>query len=257
MPTITDNQFRWNIGQDWSCGGEEWSEPWGTSADQWAGFIYPRLFPFLHGSILEIAPGYGRWTEFLALNCSSLIGVDLSDGCVRACEKRFAGDPRLRFETNDGLTLPMISDRSVDFAFSFDSLVHAEADTMASYTKELARVLKPGAVAFLHHSNVADVRRSIWDKLKRRWSGLPVLTSQHWRATSMGASLMRGLASEAGMSCVQQEIVPWGSTGWPVLIDCMSTIVNAPGKECATFKNWRFREEVAATKRIGACRFTV
>jgi ubiquinone/menaquinone biosynthesis C-methylase UbiE len=215
------------------------------------------VFPFLHGSILEIAPGYGRWTQFLALDCSSLIGVDLSEGCVRECRKRFAGDSRLSFETNDGRTIPMINDESVDFAFSFDSLVHAEADVIASYVKELARVLKPGGVAFIHHSNVADVRRSIWDKLKRRWTGLPVLTSQHWRATSMSANRMLEFVAGVGMSCIQQEIVPWGSSGWPVLIDCMSTIVNASGKECMTFENWRFREEAAATKRIAACRVGV
>ena len=61
---------------------------------------------------------------------------------------------------NDGHSLPMVGDTSIDFAFSFDSLVLVEADTLARYLSELARVLKPDGVAFLHHSNFGAYERS-------------------------------------------------------------------------------------------------
>ena len=28
---------------DWKEAGEEWSQPWGSSAAQWAGTIFPRI----------------------------------------------------------------------------------------------------------------------------------------------------------------------------------------------------------------------
>jgi len=45
---------------DWKQAGEEWSQPWGSSAAQWAGTIFPRIRDCLPvGTILEIAPGFG------------------------------------------------------------------------------------------------------------------------------------------------------------------------------------------------------
>ncbi len=153
---------------------------------------------------------------------------------------------------NDGLTFPMVDSGSIDFAFSFDSLVHVESDVMASYVSELARVLKPGGFAFLHHSNLDGVRhRSALDKLRGRISGLPF--QEHWRAPSMSAEKMRTYVEGAGMTCAQQELVPWGS-GWPLMIDCMSTIVNIPGNQCHVVRNPRFMEEAATIKRISSLR---
>jgi len=114
----------------------------------------------LKGRILEIAPGHGRWTQFLQDHCTSLIGVDLATTCVSECRSKFKSDPRLHFEVGDGRKLPMVTDASIDFAFSFDSLVHAEADILESYASELARVLKPNAIAFLHHSKPRDFDRT-------------------------------------------------------------------------------------------------
>ena len=160
MPTLAENRSAWDASYDWRCAGDEWSEPWGTSQAQWAGCLYPRIFPFLKGRILEIAPGRGRWTQFLRDHCTSLIGVDLATTCVSECRSKFKSDPRLHFEVGDGRKLPMVADASIDFAFSFDSLVHAEADILESYASELARVLKPNAIAFLHHSKPRDFDRT-------------------------------------------------------------------------------------------------
>src|SRR5579859_8081721 len=41
---------------------------------------------------------------------------------------------------NDGTSLAMIEDGTVDLVFSFDSLVHVEADVMDAYLDEIARV---------------------------------------------------------------------------------------------------------------------
>ena len=184
MPSVSKNEQLW-VDHHWSQAGDEWSEWWGTARTQWVGCLLPRVFPFLNGRILEIAPGYGRWTQFLQAHCTSLIGIDLTPACVERCTERFAQNPNLEFRVNDGLTFPMVENGSVDFAFSFDSLVHAESDVLASYAKELARVLKPGGVAFIHHSNLEAVSRSSVSYLARtvrqRLLRLPRMTP-HWRA---------------------------------------------------------------------------
>jgi SAM-dependent methyltransferase len=245
---ISKNKQVWDESYRWPEAGDEWSETWGTPSSQWCGSLLPRVFPFLKGRILEIAPGYGRWTQFLQTYCSSLIGIDLAQSCVDYCEKRFADHPNLEFKVNEGLTLPMVEDGAIDFAFSFDSLVHAEADVMGSYVRELARVLRPGGVAFLHHSNLEEVRSSLLRRARIRLKGLGGL---HARAPSMSAEKMRGFVEGAGMRCLQQEIIPWGTPQW-LMIDCMTTIVNSPGNACNLVRNPRFMEEAALIKRISS-----
>jgi len=57
---------------DWTHAGEEWSAPWGSSAAQWDGTIFPRIHDCLPSkTILEIAPGFGR--RIIVKNCGPLI----------------------------------------------------------------------------------------------------------------------------------------------------------------------------------------
>jgi hypothetical protein len=55
-----------------------------------------------------------------------------------------------------GKSLSAVADGSIDFAFSFDSLVHFEVDAMESYLRELACKLSADGVAFLDHSNLGE-----------------------------------------------------------------------------------------------------
>ena len=249
MPSIEENKQIWETTYDWSRRGDEWSGCWGSPRAQWLGCLLPRVFPFLGGRILEIGPGYGRWTQFLEAHCESLIGIDLAPSCVEQCEQRFRDCGNLAFKLNDGLRFPMVDDASIDFAFSFDSLVHAESDVLSSYVSELARVLKPGGVAFIHHSNLGAMRPLWWNKLKSRIYRMSF--DRHARASSMSADKMREFVDRSGMWCLQQELIPW-MTGWPMLLDCMSTIINSPAKECIVIENHRFREEAAAIQRISS-----
>ena len=84
--------------------------------------LYPRIHRFIPApTILEIAPGFGRWTQFLKRHCQSLIAVDISKKCIEFCKARFPSGPHITFQVNDGTSLPAIPDDSVDFVFSFDS----------------------------------------------------------------------------------------------------------------------------------------
>src|SRR5256885_14191118 len=137
---------------DWKDAGEEWSAPWRTSAAQWKHAILPRIRDYLPtGTILEIAPGFGRWTYYLKDYCKELWIVDRIEECIEACRERFAADSRVRCYVNDGRSLSIIPDASVDFVFSFDSLVHTKPDVVDAYLRELGTKLKiGGGGVFLH-----------------------------------------------------------------------------------------------------------
>jgi SAM-dependent methyltransferase len=235
MPAIADNLAVWNRSYHWSDAGDEWSHAWGSPDAQWWGAIYPRIYPFAPtGTILEIAPGFGRWTGYLAAICRRLIAVDLSPNCVARCRERFRSLTHAEFHTNDGCTLPMVEDREVDFAFSFDSLVHCDLDVLTGYLREFSRTLAPEGVAFIHHSNVGAYWRWEWlprvrpRKLTgRAYAWLQSRYNPHWRAANVSAELVRDACAAAGLVWVTQEIVNWGGHQ---LSDCFSTIVRAGSK---------------------------
>lgn len=231
MSTVEQNLTYWNAEHDWRDEGEEWSSPWGGSGSQWRGTLLPRIRAFLPAAtILEIAPGYGRWTRFLKEHCRLLVVVDLAEECIRACQRRFAEDSHITYHVNDGKSLDMIPDQSVDFAFSFDSLVHAEADVLDAYVRQLARKLTRDGVGFLHHSNLAAYHgyAALGRRLPRGRGLLAraVLREDvHYRAVTMSAALFESFAHDAGLRCIGQEIVNWNGTR---LIDCLS-LVTPPG----------------------------
>jgi hypothetical protein len=41
-----------------------------------------------------------------------------------------------------------------------------------------------------------------------------------------------------------------GVHGWPILIDCMRTIINAPSRPCSVVENGRFMKEASMILRI-------
>ena len=66
MPSLEDNKIKWGTTHAWTHHGDEWSEAWGGAAMQWHSMILPRIHRFLPTKrIIEIAPGHGRWTQFL------------------------------------------------------------------------------------------------------------------------------------------------------------------------------------------------
>jgi SAM-dependent methyltransferase len=238
VPSVEENSGIWDGDYEWHDEGEEWSREWGSSTAQWYGCIYPRIQRFLPaGRILELAPGYGRWVDFLLAHCDSYMGVDLSTRCIEACTRRFADREKATFSTNDGVTLPMVADSSVDFVFCFDSFVHVEVETLASYLEELERVLVPDGVAFIHHSNMGAYRR-LFDLgaplgLKRlpavvrlQLDHVGIVSNTRWRGLSVTAPRFVELTESAGLHCVGQELINWG--GGALLIDAIS-IVTRPG----------------------------
>lgn len=214
MPSAEENRRHWSD-YEWPAGGDEWSVGWGSNRALWFESVLPRIhFALPAGHVLEIAPGYGRVTAFLLEHCTRYTGVDLTPRCVEACRERFAGRAEARFFLTDGRSLDDVEDDSVDLAFSWDSLVHADPETLEAYAHGLARKLRPGGLAFLHHSNVGAYTDPA--------TGEPTIPNPHWRDPRMSAERLQGFASASGLSVLAQELVQWGTENPAEFVDAFS-----------------------------------
>lgn len=213
MPTIEENYQTWNQTYDWSEGGAEWSRNWGNIPIQWYAVLMPRLYPFVPaGRILEIAPGAGRWTEFLKDLCQELTLVDLSDKCIQICQEKFQKYSHIRYFVNDGSSLAMIENNSIDFAFSFDSLVHADQPTLTAYLQQLAAKLTETGFGWIHHSNMGE------------YSHLQKDEFTGWRSLDVSAESFRTAAEEVGLRVISQEVFNWRSEKFT---DCISIFTSS------------------------------
>ena len=198
MPDIKWNFATWNDQHQWEAAGDEWSVAWGGARAQWFGTIYPRLHRFLPvARMLEIAPGHGRWTQFLLNHCNEYFGVDLSDKCIEACTRRFSAATRSHFIQNDGRSLDAIPDNYIDFVFSFDSLVHVEVEIIREYVWQICQKLTSSGVAFIHHSNALS---DASDQQEARAGA---------RALSVSSTLVKQLIEDCSGAVLIQEEITW------------------------------------------------
>lgn len=229
MPDVNWNRAVWDGTHNWDNAGEEWSVAWGGSEAQWFGSLYPRLHRVLPAdSILELAPGMGRWTRFLLPLCRNYVGIDLSLECVQGCQKRFGEATHARFAQNDGVSLDDAADGAFDLIFSFDSLVHAEIDVFKSYLPQILRKLNHSGVAFLHHSNLGAFGTAF---------GGP-----HARAQSVSRQNVESLVLESGGRILVQEVITWVGD---IPQDCLTLLGRDNGDKTAPqhLYNSRFMEE--------------
>ena len=257
MPSVEINKAVWSDDYAWPQQGDEWSAPWGSATSQWHCVIRPRIHAFLPAkTVLEIAPGYGRWTQFLQPEAQHLIVVDLSESCIDACKSRFAEATNISYHVNDGKSLAMVVEDSVDFAFSFDSLVHADLDVLQAYLAELSKKLSPDGVAFLHHSNIGVYARrwAIQNRLPRNlWRLLRPLRFagySHDRDFTVTAAGIEQVCHEVGLVCMAQETLNWCHN---LRIDAFSTLARAGSKWARPNQVWansRFMRQAADARRI-------
>lgn len=212
MPSVQENLQFWSV-YDWKLEGNEWNVGYGGTRAAWQWAILPRIQRFVPCEhMLELAPGHGVWTEHLRPFARRMTLVDLTPRCIEFCRGKF-GEDNMTYIVNDGRTLPGVADGSIDFVFSWHSLVHAEHDVMRSYVKEMQRVLRPGGFGLIHHTNYAE--------FAVEKNGRPPLPNDHWRGSDMSAEKFRNDCAEFGLRCVYQELVPWGCIE-PV--DCFSLV---------------------------------
>jgi hypothetical protein len=147
----------------------------------------------------------------------------------------------------------MIADASIDFVFSFDSLVHPDRDVIEAYLRELGAKLKIGGKGFIHHSNFGQyansLRERIPEPLAKPLIKAGILDWAHHRNPTMSADLFRALCERNGLHCLWQELVNWRGRR---LIDCLSFFVRSDSveqKPTKIIRNPNFMLEAARIRR--------
>lgn len=224
--SISENRRIWNDEYAWPEAGDEWrgqADACGVPYAEWKQELVDRLIlPYARPgtTILEIAPGHGRWTETLSQRAGRLILVDLSPTCIDSCRQRLSDRARLETFVTDGRSLPPTVESAVDLVWSFDSFVHIAAADIQQYLVEIHRVLRPGGAAVIHHANrwhatlrLAGLRSfGSGGRLLYRWLSLgPGERKDGWRS-AVSARSFCDMARRAGLDIVEQ-FARWGAGG--------------------------------------------
>jgi len=229
MADVETNKELWGKQYEWEDAGDEWSGLWGGPDMQWYGTILPRIQQFVPtGKVMEIAPGFGRWTNYLLSLCDRIVVVDLAERCIKHCKTRFKKETHIEYFVNDGTSLGMIEDETLDFVFSYDSLVHAEIDVMQAYIEQLSKKLVANGVAFLHHSNIGEYQNIT--------SELLTTGKDHGRAFSVTAGAVRECIKNSGLVCISQEMLNWRGE---LMTDCITVFTSKGSIFERPYQTWR------------------
>jgi SAM-dependent methyltransferase len=178
---------------------------------QWQGLIWPTIGDADFTHVLDLAAGHGRNSEKLKTVAKHITIVDINQENIDFCQKRFAGDPRFTFVRNDGYSLAAIESNSITLLYSFDAMVHFDSDVVREYVREFARVMRPGAFGFCHHSNYTANPTG------------DVSQNPGWR-NFMSQELFAHYCAKEGLRVVKQQILNWQLPG----SDCV-TLFQKPG----------------------------
>lgn len=206
MATLQENRAYWTK-YWWPKDGDEWDNQAKFAGVPYLAWKRSLLATFLpvgpDDRVVEIGVGHGRWAAHLLGQCV-YTGFDMVDKCVAACRQRFP-EHKDAFQVCDGLSLP-VAPGSIDRAWSFDCLVHCDADIIGAYLGSLARTLRPGGVAVLHHAG--------WPTQEQRVQG----------GRASGAVEVARLAKGAGL-VVQAQADHWEGGNVKLFADCITTLV--------------------------------
>lgn len=146
--------------------------------------------------VLDFAAGHGRNSVWLAERSQHVVIVDINQGNLDYCARRFAGDSRFSYILTNGFDLAGIEDETISFLYSFDSMVHFEPEVVASFIVDFKRVLRPGGYGFCHHSNYAEKPGGDFRK------------NPHAR-NYMTKELFAQHLNDAGFEVVEQVVLDW------------------------------------------------
>lgn len=120
-------------------------------AERLAWFVAPGM------RVLDVGCGAGRVLGPLAPRVRAIVGADVSDEMLARARGRVDA-PNASFVRTDGRSLAPLETGSFDFAYSLLCLIHADKKSAFRTLRDLARVLRPGALAHLQFQTLADER---------------------------------------------------------------------------------------------------
>jgi ubiquinone/menaquinone biosynthesis C-methylase UbiE len=198
LANVKNNLQLWDHDYDWTADGDEWeyqADRSGVSYSEWKSSLVSHLIePYARDAdVIEIAPGHGRWSEFIIGMCRHATLVDLGPNCLEYCRTRFAENANVDYFLTTGTQLPFYAAGAIDFVFSYDSFVHMSADVIQSYMAEIARVLKTGGTAIIHHAEIADPA-----SYQQTYTG---------QRSATNSAMVRGFAEQRGLTVSRQSAV--------------------------------------------------
>ena len=158
MPSYDWNRQRWTSSLQQYVQNQpgEYGDQWGTpdSRPDLQVVLDTWLQPFVGTgqTILEIGSGGGRWTQFL-LHSAALHCVDINRVMLDYIAKRFHTPAHLHPYQTSGSDLPDLAPGSVDFVFSFGTMVHIEPSDIGGYLDNLRPLLHAGSNVVLQYSD--------------------------------------------------------------------------------------------------------
>ena len=199
MGGIEQNERQWGA-YAWSAEGDEWSIRLGGPDYQWFGSLLPRMRELLPaGTILEIAPGYGRWTRYLVHLCDRLIGVDVTARCV---------EPAATLRRPAACELPQERRDVARRGPRWGGGLRVQLRLARSLRERRHRVIRASARASsaptASHSSITPTWRRTWTPRpgsfrSPRADGAPVVS----------ARVVRAALPRSGSVCIGQELVQW------------------------------------------------
>jgi ubiquinone/menaquinone biosynthesis C-methylase UbiE len=186
------NKKRWGQLDKWNE-VDSYGYRWGKGVQQkynGATLIAEKyLLPYVGGrrdlTILEVAPGAGRFTTELIRIAGKLYLLDLNQACIDICKERFKYYTHIEYFVNDGVSCDMVPDNTFDLIATYDSFVHVEPAVIREYLRQFVSKLVPGGIIWIDHSGRGERelghRTAMTDKLMMEYAsefGLKVITQR-------------------------------------------------------------------------------
>lgn len=158
-------------------------------------------------NVIELACGRGRHV-LKYLDCAGTITlVDILEQNIEICKDRFQGYENINYYCNNGYNLEELKSNQYTALFCYDAMVHFEMMDIYEYLKDIYRVLVPGGMALIHHSNnTSDYKASFANAPNGR--------------SFMSKDIFAYLAYRCGFQIIEQREIDWGIKS----LDCLSLI---------------------------------
>lgn len=152
--------------------------------------------------IADFACGWGRIIKVLSDDFpnNKIIGIDINGSAITHCKKKFSSNSNLQFIKNSENSISEVAANSIDFLYSWDAMVHFSKNDIQKYAPEFHRIVKPGAVGIIHHSNYKKVNPSA----SEQWSD-----NVHCRA-KVSLTEVSEILKKVGFTILESKSLNWG-----------------------------------------------
>lgn len=182
---------------------EKWTYIWWSDSRP-----FKRMFDRMDQTVLlELACGHGRHGVRAQQTAGRLLLMDVLPENVEFCRNRIKGD-NVEIMLNNGFDFKPVEDEAVTGIYCYDAMVHFSQDIVASYLKDAHRILKPGGMALLHHSNYSGPQAVHYGRHPGARNYMPRLQFQEF-------------ANQAGLAILESVTFTWAKV--PDL-DCLTLL---------------------------------